>query len=59
MEMSMQPKRKRNCVADQAAVQGSLPDLPPELMDQLVKGPMTPTEVKGLMLVTCPISSDQ
>lgn len=50
MELSMQPKRKRNSIAAQAAAQGPLPELPPELMDQLVKGPMTPSEVKSLML---------
>ena len=50
MDVSMQPKRKRNSVAAQVAAQGPLPDVPAELMDQLVKGPMTPSEVKGLML---------
>src|SRR5690606_37404631 len=29
---------------------GPLPDLPRELLDELVKGPMTPTEVQDLML---------
>jgi transposase-like protein len=50
MDMSMQPKRKRSSVAAQVAARGPLPELPPELMDQLVKGPMTPSEVKDLML---------
>jgi transposase-like protein len=50
MDMSTQPKRKRNSIAAQAAAQGPLPELPTELMDQLVQGPMTPGEVKGLML---------
>ena len=50
MDMSMQPKRKRNSVAAQVAARGPLPELPPELMDQLVKGPMTSSEVKDLIL---------
>ncbi|HIE1302331.1 TPA: IS256 family transposase, partial [Burkholderia contaminans] len=37
-------------VARQAAARGPLPELPKELLDQLVKGPMTPTEVQDLML---------
>ncbi|WP_321889715.1 IS256 family transposase, partial [Burkholderia cenocepacia] len=36
--------------ARQAAARGPLPELPKELLDQLVKGPMTPTEVQDLML---------
>ncbi len=48
MDMSM--KKKRQTVARQAAARGPLPELPKELLDQLVKGPMTPTEVQDLML---------
>ncbi|HDR9262862.1 IS256 family transposase [Burkholderia vietnamiensis] len=43
-------KKKRQTVARQAAARGPLPELPKELLDQLVKGPMTPTEVQDLML---------
>lgn len=32
------------------AARGPLPELPKELLDQLVKGPMTPAEVQDLML---------
>ena len=42
--------RKRNTVAAQAASRGPLPELPAELVDQLVKGPMTPEQVQDLML---------
>lgn len=34
----------------QAAARRPLPELPKELLDQLVKGPMTPAEVQDLML---------
>ncbi|WWT57707.1 IS256 family transposase [Burkholderia pyrrocinia] len=43
-------KKKRQTVARQAAARGPLPELPKELLDQLVKGPMTPAEVQDLML---------
>jgi putative transposase len=44
------PMRKKRTVAAQAAARGPLPDLPKELLDELVKGPMTPHEVQDLML---------
>jgi hypothetical protein len=47
--MDMLMKKKRT-VASQAAARGPLPALPEGLIDQLVKGPMTPTEVQDLML---------
>ncbi|MEN8518131.1 IS256 family transposase, partial [Burkholderia sp. RS02] len=43
-------KKKRQTLARQAAARGPLPELPKELLDQLVKGPMTPAEVQDLML---------
>ena len=46
MDMPMKKKRQ---TARQAAA-GPLPELPKELLDQLVKGPMTPAEVQDLML---------
>ncbi|WP_415873330.1 IS256 family transposase, partial [Burkholderia ubonensis] len=46
----MPMKKKRRTVASQAAARGPLPELPKELLDQLVKGPMTPAEVQDLML---------
>jgi transposase-like protein len=48
--MDMPMKKKRQTVARQAAARGPLPKLPKELLDQLVKGPMTPAEVQDLML---------
>lgn len=48
--MDMPMKKKRQTVARQAAARGPLPELPKELLDQLVKGPMTPAEVQDLML---------
>ncbi|KVV46675.1 transposase, partial [Burkholderia ubonensis] len=48
--MGMPMKKKRRTVASQAAALGPLPELPKELLDQLVKGPMTPAEVQDLML---------
>ncbi|MCW0161132.1 IS256 family transposase [Burkholderia pseudomallei] len=42
--------KKKRTVASQAAARGPLPELPKELLDHLVKGPMTPTEVQDLML---------
>jgi len=47
--MDMPMKKKRTATA-QAAARVPLPDLPAELMDHLVKGPMTPSEVQDLML---------
>jgi len=44
------PMKKRRSMASQAAARGPLPVMPDALMDQLVKGPMTPGEVKDLML---------
>lgn len=43
-------KKKRQTVARQAAARGALPELPKELLDRLVKGPMSPSEVQDLML---------
>jgi putative transposase len=48
--MDMPMKKTRRSVAAQAAARGSLPVLPDALMDELVKGPMTPGQVKDLML---------
>ncbi len=48
--MDMPMKKKRQTVARQAAARGPLPELPKELLDKLVKGPMTPVEVQDLML---------
>lgn len=48
--MDMPMKKKRQTVARQAAARGPLPELPKELLDQLVNGPMTPAEVQDLML---------
>lgn len=47
--MDMPMKKKRTATA-QAAARGPLPELPAELMDHLVKGPMTPSEVQDLIL---------
>ncbi|VFR36773.1 Mobile element protein [plant metagenome] len=47
--MDMPMKKKRTATA-QAAARGPLPELPAELLDHLVKGPMTPSEVQDLML---------
>src|SRR5690606_6458836 len=44
------PMKKKRTVAAQAAARGPLPELPKELLDELVKGPMTPSEVQDLML---------
>jgi putative transposase len=44
------PMKKKRTVASQAAARGPLPALPEGLIDQLVKGPMTPAEVQDLML---------
>jgi len=44
------PMKKKRTVASQAAVLGPLPELPRELLDQLVTVPMTPAKVQDLML---------
>ncbi|WP_425102646.1 IS256 family transposase [Burkholderia ambifaria] len=46
----MPMKKKRQTVARQAAARGPLPELPKELLDQLVNGPMSPAELQDLML---------
>src|SRR6202012_2966511 len=50
MDMPMEKKPKRRTIASQAAARGGGPALPEGMRDQLVKGPMTPTQVKDLML---------
>lgn len=47
--MDMPMKKKRTATA-QAAARGPLPEVPAELLDHLVKGPMTPSEVQDLFL---------
>ncbi len=42
--------KKKRTAASQAAARGPLPAVPKELLDELVKGPMTPSEVQDLML---------
>jgi putative transposase len=42
--------KKKRTVASQAAARGPLPTLPEGLLDELVKGPMTPAEAQDLML---------
>jgi putative transposase len=41
---------KRRSVAAQAAAKGPLPKMPAELIEQLVQGPMSPSEVQDLFL---------
>ncbi len=48
--MDMPIMKKKRTVASQAAARGPLPELPEALLDELVKGPMTPAEVQDLML---------
>ncbi len=48
--MDMPIMKKKRTVASQAAARGPLPELPEGLLDELVKGPMTPGEVQDLML---------
>ncbi|WP_269768241.1 hypothetical protein [Burkholderia ubonensis] len=43
----MSMKKKRRTTVSQAAARGPLPELPKELLDQLVKRPITPAEVLG------------
>jgi len=44
------PMKKRRSAAAQAAARGPLPEVPAKLLDHLVKGPMTPSEVQDLFL---------
>lgn len=44
------PMKKRRTATAQAAARGPLPEVPTELLDHLVKGPMTPSEVQDLFL---------
>jgi hypothetical protein len=44
------PMKKKRTVASQAAARGPLPALPEGLLDELVKGPRTSSEVLDLML---------
>lgn len=44
------PMNKRRTIAAQAAARGPLPELPSALLDELVKGPMSPSQVQDLML---------
>ncbi|WYX37875.1 IS256 family transposase [Achromobacter xylosoxidans] len=44
------PMKKGRTAAAQAAARGPLPEVPVELLDHLVKGPMTPSEVQDLFL---------
>lgn len=45
LKKNMDMLTKKKTVARQAAARGPLPELPKELLDQLVKSPMTPVEV--------------
>lgn len=44
------PMKKKRTAAAQAAARGPLPEVPAELLDHLIKGPMTPSEVQDLFL---------
>lgn len=44
------PMKKKRTAAAQAAARGLLPEVPAELLDHLVKGQMTPSEVQDLFL---------
>ena len=46
----MDMPRKKQTVASQAAARGALPELPAGVLDELVKGPMTPEQAQDLML---------
>jgi putative transposase len=46
----MDMPRKKNTAAAQAAARGPLPEVPSELLDHLVKGPMTPSELQDIFL---------
>ena len=46
----MDMPRKKRTMAAQAAERGPLPEMPTELIEHLVKGPMSPTEVQDLFL---------
>ena len=44
------PMKKNGTAAAQAAARGPLPEVPAELLDHLVKGPMTRSEVQDQFL---------
>lgn len=44
------PMKKKRTAAAQTAARGPLPEVPAELLDHQVKGPMTPSEVQDLLL---------
>jgi putative transposase len=44
------PKDKKNTLTQQVAQRGPLPEIPPELLDRVVTGPMTPQEAQELFL---------
>ncbi len=44
------PKKKRQTVASQVAARGPLPELPAGVLDELIKGPMSPEQAQDLML---------
>jgi putative transposase len=44
------PMKKKRTVASRSAARGPLPALPEGLLDELVKGPMTPVKVQDLIL---------
>ncbi len=55
--------KKKRTAAAQAAARGPLPEVPAELLDHLVKGPMTPSEVQDLLgsesvNPVCPLSTE-
>jgi putative transposase len=50
MDMSMQPKKTRNSIAKQAEARGPLPALPPGMIEQLIDGPISPTEFDDLVM---------
>lgn len=58
--MDMPTKKKGQTVARQAATREPQLELTKELLDQLVKGPLTPIEVQDLMLAfgVDPVVSD-
>jgi putative transposase len=50
MDMSMQPKKTCNGIAKQAAARGPMPALPPRMIEQLIDGPISPTEFDDLVI---------
>jgi transposase-like protein len=46
----MDMPRKKQTVASQAAARGPLPELPAGVLDELIKGPMSPEQAQDLML---------